>query len=863
MNGLDPPNAGVRPSQTFTAFSREETEQTLPERFKRQVQHNPDRLAVKTPREQWSYADLDAMSNRLAHAVLNACGEGRDAVALLVEHGASVVAAVLGVLKAGRPYVGLDPSHAHARLAHVLADCTPELILTDSPNLARATQLAGTALPTLALDTIDRSLSGDDPALSRSPDASAYVYYTSGSTGVPKGVVDHHRNVLHNVMRYTNSLRIGADDRLTLLQPVAFSGSVSSLFCALLNGAACFPFDVRRGGIGDLASWMVEQEITVYHSVPALFQRLVEAGGTFPSLRVIRLEGDVVSRHHVDLFKKRFDRRCTLVNGLGATETGLSRQYFVQVDTEIPGDVVPVGYPVEDVQAMILDESGTEVAPGEIGEIVVKSCHLAVGYWRRPELTAARFQPDPAGGPERTYRTGDAGRIMRDGCLELLGRMDHSLKLRGRWVDTRAIEAALTRLDHVTEAVVVAKETPTGDRRLAAYVVPSAWPGPTAKELAAALTAREPDLDAPLRFVLLRELPLDANGKVDRGRLPDPFHGRAGLDPGLTAPRSATEEALAGIWRDALELDEIGIDDDFFDLGGDSLQALAIVVGVEKRLGAKLPPSALLESPSIAAMARLLDRSPSRRCLVAIQPGGARRPLFCIHSGDGGVLGYRGLARRLGPDRPVFALQARGLDGERPPFSRVEEMAAHYLDEIRSVQAHGPYLLGGSCFGGIVAFEMAQQLVARGERVECLVLMDTAHAFGRVAFYVDHVRRLMRRLSRETPRGRISALLDAARRRVKKSRDPVVVRHERARMRYRPRRYEGAAVLVCPGPPHNQLGWKDCVGGGLQVIELPLLEEGREIVEPPYVGPLAKVLVRLFEESETPRPRSNSPRGDP
>ena len=289
-----------------------------------------------------------------------------------------------------------------------------------------------------------RAAAGAPAAGSRwSPDAAACIYYTSGSTGEPKGVLDTHRNVLHNVMRYTNSLGIGADDRLTLLQGPAFSGAVSSLFGALLNGAAVFPFDVPREGADRIAPWLARHGLTMYHSVPALFRRVATAGQALSALRVVRLEGDLAVPQDVELFQTRCEPGTVLVNGLGATECGLVRQYVVDHETSLTGGTVPIGYPVEDMEVLLLDPEGQPAAAGEVGEIVVRSLYLAAGYWDRPDLTDVAFRPSPGGRGLRLYRTGDMGRMAADACLEHLGRRDQQVKIRGERVDVESIQAAL------------------------------------------------------------------------------------------------------------------------------------------------------------------------------------------------------------------------------------------------------------------------------------------------------------------------------------------------------------------------------------------------------------------------------------
>jgi thioesterase domain-containing protein/acyl carrier protein len=721
------------------------------------------------------------------------------------------------------------------------------------------------------VDSLDPTRSPRNPDVRRSPDDPAYIYYTSGSTGAPKGVVDVQRNVLHNVMRYTNNLRLSDADRLTLLQSVAFSGAVSSLFCALLNGAACFPIDLHEEGVEGLGCWLVEQKITVYHSVPSIFQRLLATGRAFPSLRVIRLEGDQVSRHHVELFKTHFGPGVTLVNGLGATETGISHQYPIRIDTVVPGSVVPVGYAMSDMQGLILDASGAMLPAGSVGEIAIKSRYLATGYWRQPDLTAARFLPDPAGGPERIYRTGDLGRMRPDGCLEYLGRSERSLKLHGRWVDLHAIESALIQLDCVQDAVVVVRDSKLGEPELVAYVVAAAHPTPTVSALRRALVEQPGEIAVPSRYVLLKELPLDANGKVKRSALPEPDSCRSDLAISFVPPTTAVEQVLAQIWCQVLKIDRIGIHDDFSELGGDSLQAIEIAGQIEQRFETKLPASILLEAPCIAEMALHLGLPGSGHGnLVAIEPAGTRRPFFCMHVSSGDIIAYRELARLLGSDQPVFGLRARGLDGKDVPRDRVEDMATHYIAEIRRVQPKGPYLLGGNCFGGVIAFEMARQLRAAGDGIGLLALMDTGYAVGSVR---SKMQKHLHKLSRKSTRGKIAHVRKLAGGFVKRvgmelprawssvrqrsggesipAARSVRDANDRAERRYRAKRYDAPAVLLYAGTPHNHLGWRKVIRKGLRLVALPAAGVGDDhLLQPPHVGNLANALREVLREAE-------------
>ena len=506
-------------TQSFRPFARDEIQQSIPERFDRQVRLFGSRLAIKTHRHELSYEALNRLSNRIAHAVLGSIAPRGGPIALMFAQDAPLIAAILGVLKAGNMYVALDPRGPQQHLADLLSDAQPKLILTDAVNMPVASALATQTRETIEIEPASLEGSDENPQIRLSPDAPAYIYYTSGSTGCPKGVFDDHRNVLHNIMRYTNTLGITCADRLTLLQSCEFSGAVSNIFGALLNGAALFPFDLHRDGVQRVAERLVEEKITIYHSVPAIFQRVVASGPSFPSLRVIRLEGDRVTLRDVELYKRHFDSRCVLVNGLGATETGITRQYFIDSSTKIDGAVVPIGYATEDMTTVLLDSNGAMVPIGEVGEIAIKSPYLARGYWRQPELTESAFKSCVDGNGVRIYRTGDLGRLRPDGALEYLGRKDFRVKMHGEWVDLEAIENMLRRHDLVKEAILDARPTPSGRVRLTAYLVTAQDQPLSSATMRCFLSEANisPSM-IPTSFVTLEELPLDSNGKVARNK---------------------------------------------------------------------------------------------------------------------------------------------------------------------------------------------------------------------------------------------------------------------------------------------------------------------------------------------------------
>ena len=404
----------IRPTNPFSEFRREDVEQSIPARFSQQVARAPDALAVSTPAGSLTYSELDRLSNRIAHRILEFSGVDPEPVPILLDQGATAVAAILGVLKAGKFYVPFEPSHPPARIAAMLAEVDARLIVTTSEHHEMANQL-GRQLKVVDLDDLDKGFSSDllcdPPRIALGPDSLAYIFYTSGSTGKPKGVFDNHRNVLHNVLRYTNTLHIASTDRLSLLQSCSFSGTVSSLFSALLNGGTVCPFNIRGVGPSDLAQWINRQEITIYHSVPALFRSFLEGDQHFPTVRLVRLEGDQASRIDFELFQRHFSPDCLLVNGLGTTETGIASQLFLDQESTFENAHVPIGHATPDVKLLLLDDDGRPLANGNVGELGVQSDFLALGYWKNPGLTQTVFTSPSSPGGARLYRTGDRARL--------------------------------------------------------------------------------------------------------------------------------------------------------------------------------------------------------------------------------------------------------------------------------------------------------------------------------------------------------------------------------------------------------------------------------------------------------------------
>jgi amino acid adenylation domain-containing protein len=821
----------VGPTNTFIEFKKENIEQSIPDRFEQQVDRYPNRLAVKAKSHALTYDTLNKVTNRVARAILAQRGEGEEPIALLLGHSGSAIIAILGILKAGKIYVPLDPSYPQARMTYMLEDSQAGLIVTNNKNLSLAASLAThratqNVCPVLNINEIDTSLSTENLGLSIPPDTNAYLIYTSGSTGQPKGVVHTHRNALHKIRGYTNHCHICADDRLLLLASFSFSSSTATIFGALLNGAAVFPFNVKEQGLTRLASWLIQEEITIYHSVATSFRHFIgtlTGEETFPKLRLIRLGSETIYKQDVELYRRHFPQDCILYVGMSTTETGSVCRYFVDKETEIADNVVPAGHAVEGMEILLLDDEGQTVGLNQVGEIAVRSRCLSPGYWRRPDLTRAKFLPDPEGGDKRIYLTGDLGRMRPDGCLEHLGRKDFQVKIRGYRVEVSGIETALHDLDTIKEAVVVAQDGQSGAKRLVAYLVPSDQPAPTVSALRSALAETLPDYLIPSTFVMLEKLPLTPNGKVDRRALPAPDTARPELGGTFVAPRDELELRLARIWEQVLGIQPIGVRDNFFDLGGHSMLALRLFAQIERITGKSLPVAALFQAPTIEQLATILRLEgwvAHESSLVAIQAGGSRPPFFCLPGSLGNVFADLGdLARLLGPDQPFYGLQ----DGIENP-SQIKALAAHYVGEIRTVQAEGPYLLGGLCSGGVVAFEMAQQLQAQGQQVALLALVEpTPPWVPGLRSYSNFVASIFRRMVRRFGHhSRNVSQLNSAEQRTYARLKMKLIANSWALRRYAPQPYPGQIDLFLGSESlrsaHDpRLDWRKLAIGGAEI----------------------------------------------
>jgi amino acid adenylation domain-containing protein len=671
-----------------------------------------------------TYRQLNVRANRLARH-LRALGVGPEVlVGICVERSPEMVVGLLAILKAGGVYVPLDPGFPPERLEYMLEDSATPVVLSQQHLLEGLPTLRARPVCIDRVENLPDAAGEEDLPCETGPANLAYVIYTSGSTGKPKGVQITHGSVVNFLHSLRQEPGMTSRDVVPAVTTLSFDIAVLELFLPLIVGARVEIVSRRTASDGEaLAALMARSSATVVQATPTTWRLLLNAGWRNGNGVTILCGGEALSRPLADHL---LATGAELWNVYGPTETTVWSTVHRVRSTDGP---VPIGHPIANTRVYLLGPDLRPVVAGETGELVIGGDGLARGYRNRPGLTADKFIPDPfsAEPGRRLYRTGDLARFLPDGTLECLGRMDHQVKIRGYRIELGEIEAALAQHPSVREAVVVAREESPGDKRLIAYLVPGNDQIVTAPGLRRFLEGKLPAYMVPSTFVKLATLPLTPNGKVNRLALPAPEQ-RPELEREFVAPRDAVEALLAACWEEVLGVRPVGIGDSIFDLGMDSLRGANLLTLIEKRVGKKLPPGFLFQAPTVEEMAVLVRGAqrgrPHCSSLVAIQPHGTNLPLFAVHGGAGTIFPFYELAQLLGPDQPFYAFQAQGLYGEAPPHLRVEEMAAHYLKEMRTVQPSGPYFLGGYCFGGIVAFEMAQRLVRQGEAVALLALFN-------------------------------------------------------------------------------------------------------------------------------------------
>ncbi len=699
--------------------------------FEEQAGRTPERVAVNYGDVRITYGRLNACANQLARK-LQAMGVGPEVlVGIFMERSAGMVVALLAVLKAGGAYVPLDPGYPATRLSFMIEDSGARVILTEeklAPNLPPGSARV------LVLDKVQdeiTSQSGHNLACVTTGGNLAYLMYTSGSTGTPKGAAIPHRAV-NRLVIHTDYVQLVPDDVVAQVSNCAFDAAIFEIWGALLNGARLT--GIRKEDVlspGRLAGLIEREGVSVMFLTTALFHQLArESPAVFGKLRCLLVGGEAAQPRWVDAVSREGPPE-QLLNVYGPTETTTFASWHRVTAPPGRASSIPIGKPIANTRIHVLDCQMQPTPIGVVGELYIGGPGLARGYHNRPDTTADRFVPNPyalePGG--RLYRTGDRARYLPDGSIEFCGRSDQQVKIRGFRVELEEIEAAVARHPDVKRCAVVAVRDASGARRLIGYVVGAAQHPPAPDDLRHFAGERLPDYMVPSAFVLLDDLPLSPNAKVDRAALSALAVSVSGHDQ--TPALDDFERRLARIWEAVLRVHPVGVRDNFFELGGHSLLAVRLISQIEKAFGRRLPIANVFRYPTPQLLASVLRQQEwvlPQSLLAPLQPLGDRPPFFWVLGDNSNAF----LPQHLGKEQPVYGLMHQSQDGRPARYTTVRDLAAHYLGEVQSVQGEGPYWLGGFSFGGLVAFEMAQQLLDEGHRVALLVLLEPSHPGNQV-----------------------------------------------------------------------------------------------------------------------------------
>jgi amino acid adenylation domain-containing protein len=729
-----------------------EESKTIVDIFEEQVARTPGNIALYLGETSMTYTELNARANQLARHLVQQGVKLQDNVALLTSRHFDMIIGLLAILKAGAAYVPIPTEYPSDRQQYMIAKSDVKYILYNiDPLYTLGEGVQGVDMRAIDIDNYSES------NLNRPIDSRqlAYTIYTSGSTGQPKGVMIEHHSVINLVNWVNTTYNIGSDDRLLFITSVGFDLSVYDIFGILAAGGAVV-FAGREDilSTAKLADIMQRYRITFWDSVPTTMDYLVNniannnSSYIQDSLRVVFLSGDWIPVTLPDKIRKFFPNANVISLG-GATEGTIWSNYF-PVEQVLPEwRSIPYGRPITNNAFYILNDQLQPAPVGVAGELYIGGVGVARGYANDPGKTAASFVEDPFtkqwGG--RMYKTGDLGRMLPEGIMEFIGRKDNQVKVRGHRVELGEVESVIRQNKTISHAAVLLSRD---KKQLIGFIVPGKYYD--RDTMIAGLRKKLPDYMVPGKWVELEAMPLTSNGKTDVKALQNMLMPEK-VRREYIAPRNECEKTMAAVWEQVLGVEQVGINDNFFDMGGQSLMAVELITELEKKVGKELPVNIIYKYPTIAELYNFLQEekaSKKWKSLVAIKATGKKTPVYLVH-GDGlSLSNFENLAEHVDADQPVFSLQPVGLNGADQPFESIADIAKHYLTEILEHNADGPYALGGYSFGGYVAIEMKKQLEAMGKQVKMLALFDTNAE--NVIYQKDLSRSLSRRIKRQFPK---------------------------------------------------------------------------------------------------------------
>jgi amino acid adenylation domain-containing protein len=703
-------------------------EKCIHQLFEEQVLKTPETIAIWDDRKKVTYKELNKKANRLARYLHESGAVEGSLVSICMERSTDILVALLAVLKAGCTYIPLDPIYPKDRLALILEDGNPALMITEKKLLESLPQ---TETKNIFIEDVEayKDYSTENTDFSVTPNTVAYLIYTSGSTGKPKGVQLEHYSVVNFLASMAKKPGITPDDVMLAVTTISFDIAGLEMYLPILCGASIYIASQETSMNPDLLIQKIEaSKATILQATPVTFRMLNSAEWHGAKGLKILCGGEAMPKELAfDLINKCGE----LWNMYGPTETTVwSTIEKVEVDEHDKTGYVNLGKPIDNTFIYILNTEFQPVPIGYPGELYIGGDGLARGYFNLPAMTKEKFLPDPFSEipGARMYRTGDLVQQVESGKIEFLNRVDSQVKIRGFRIELGEIESALAQYKTAGDNVVIVREDTPGDKKLVAYIVRKDNQETDIAELRQFLKTKIPDYMVPSAFVFIDAFPLTPNGKIDRKVLPSPVEAAPQQAKAYLEPKSETEIQLAAIWSDVLKIKQIGIDEDFFEIGGHSMVAVTLMVKIEKQMGVRLPLAILFDNSTIKDMAQLIDQKAenvSWGSLVPIRSKGSKKPLYLVHGAGLNLLLYTTIVAHLDPDQPVFGLQAKGLDGKDEPLYTIEEIAAYYNSEILKVDNSGSYSLAGFSMGGQLAYEMARQLVETGHKVSFLGVFDT------------------------------------------------------------------------------------------------------------------------------------------
>jgi amino acid adenylation domain-containing protein len=849
-----------------------------------QSSKNPVAIAIKDATRELTYGQLNAQVNQLANYLSKQGVQPESLVGIYADRSIDLVIAILAILQAGGAYVPLDPAYPSSRLASIIADTELQLVLTQSHLVS---DLLHPGLDLFLLDTEWYKVANESAELvevTTTPANLAYIMYTSGSTGKPQGVQITLGQVECYLQAVNDVLNIQADDVYLHSASFSFSSSIRQLLLPLMQGAkVVITSKENTTNLFSLIELIQTEQITVFDTVASVWNYILIGLAEMEQdqksqlmnsqIRLLTFSGGLLTAQLLDRVRSQFKKSPQIVNIYGQTETIGVCAHIVPSELMGSSGYAPVGTAYSHNQLYVLDDRLQPVSIAQTGELYVSGASLARGYLNNHQLNDRKFIPNPfSQAPQSAllYKTGDLARYLPCGNLEIVGRQDFQVKIRGMRVEIEEIETVLAQHPDIQQAAVVGKKNSAGETIIVAYIVPDRHPIDLS-DVRSFLQTKLTDYMMPSAIEILDALPLTPNNKLDRKRLPET--SRENLTP--ISARDDLEHQLVQIWEKVLDLNQIGIEDNFFDLGGHSLKALQLFAEIERVWHKKMFLAVLLESPTIAGLAKIIRTgdTPDWSPIVLLKQSENKSPLFCVHPLGGNLFEYHRLSKILDIHRPIYGLQPRGIDGKQQPIERIEDMADYFIQSIQTIQSQGPYFIAGYSFGGIVAFDIARQLTERGEKVAFLGLVDIrcpviAEIETPFREWIDIQLDRMRKLTIKEQFNYVYEKLFKPKSQA--YRDEIVATlsdldlftpelvkvldcNVQAAKEYQPQIFAGRATLFWSEyqdwyiKKHPTLGWGDLVTDGLDIQRIP--GDHTSLMQEPHVRVLAEKLQSSIAEA--------------